>query len=444
MAADNRLIRKKVGEPDNVYEQVPDIEGIAIFNELGNLIGHLKGVGSHVSLDAGLRITESKALELFNTSGDRMGGLLASEDALELVGIDDSLNEKPVRLLGASTILQSESIGMKFQGTDVGNFLYCEVEYDVDGEKIYKIGTSPLDVVAYSEEFTSAADFTLTTAEAIVVSGLLANSYSEDFAVGGGSFRAENSSNNQVTIEYWITTNGAPPAADDIFEIIVPPRSGNNNGVAQASLTDTADAAITAGDTLQLTARVKGSGTVDITGSVELSTLRIQENVNVGALYGVANGIAGIEGGGVNYASPAANDVVLFFDQTTRTLKYCKFEDLLPESFIGWSEATAQTTDNDWTDVVTWEITQPPAGKVHYVEFKVRGKRTDSINAFMAQVSGIYVDGSVSGSTNIAKIGPSGINTRLQDDGGSNVIIQVRGRNNQDWDWNIEYKITED
>ena len=289
-----------------------------------------------VSKENGGDITGGNSIGFFDSDGNKKGDLKAETDALRMTARDSAGNEEVAVLKGATVVLQGELVGLQQQGAKPGNFVQLLGEYDVEGDKIYQLGSSPLDVAAYSEEFSNSSNVVVddTAAGTVVVSGTLVNNYTNPRAVGNAFCRIENSSNSDILLEAWITADGAAPDPGDIFEFIVPRQSGGAPGISFVSFNDTADTNINAGQALELRCRTAVAGTVLAAGATIPSTVKIQENTDIGALYLEAIAAVNAQSGSPTVETPNPADLLIYYPVAGGEAKVTRIRDMFGANIV--------------------------------------------------------------------------------------------------------------
>lgn len=98
------------------------------------------------------------------------------------------------------------------------------------------------------------------------------------------------------------------------------------------------------------------------------------------------------------------------------------------------------TTDNSWSTVSTVPVTA-----ARWFKAFIKSERVDdpvnNPDYYLGEFNGlVYLDGNgdcVADEDRISEVGRTQLNFRLQPSG-SDVLVQVRGRNNQDWSWELD------
>ena len=225
--------------------------------------------------------TTDQAIVFNDQNGEQAGYTVGDEVfGLGLVGRNPAEENLPVTIVGSSALISAETLGIKFPNAATGNFLRLNAEYDINGEQIFSIGTTPLDVNQYSEDFTNTNEIALNTSFQDVVTGVLVNTYQAQTSQAFGSGVLVNTSNQTVTVEVYVTVNDGAPAGDDIKTITVPRKSGSVNGEQPLNVEDTSSTLVNPGDTLQLKIRTT-SGSVTLAGSQRQNELGIVQNADI-------------------------------------------------------------------------------------------------------------------------------------------------------------------
>lgn len=202
-------------------------------------------------------------------------GLIGQDDQFGVViaGRDVSDAKTPITIDGSINLLTSDQILLKFNGAADGDFLRIGTKYEINGQDVFPLGSVPLDVIQYDEEFTkSDADLDLTGTPQIVINGVVANQYLADSSQAKTVFRLVNNGNSEAICEYYITINSAPPTPDDLQQITVP-----RDGDAIVSFDDTIQTTVNIGDDVQVFAS-EVSGSLTVTSTTFTTRLTLEQS----------------------------------------------------------------------------------------------------------------------------------------------------------------------
>ena len=284
------IIQQKDGAAANVYEKV--------FN--GN-----EGDIPVILADGSKAWVSPSTLGLVMKTGDNMSGPLSFDDntagivlkdangesvgyvagesnfGLFIAGTNDSSTaNRPVTIAASTALIAAETMALKFNGAEEGNFLRILNKVDIGGNDVFPVGTVALDVTQYDEEFTSTSNFVLDENWTTIVQGVVSNTYFNGSSQANFSFLVENNGNPSAgdrTLEYSITKNNTVPI--DIFELTV------NDGVSQiVSSSDTvSEGSINIGDTVEIQCRVKSpdDDNLNILGATITTRLQMEQQASI-------------------------------------------------------------------------------------------------------------------------------------------------------------------
>ena len=194
----------------------------------------------------------------------------------------DGLNQKtPVTIDGSTNLLSSEQLAIVFNGAVNGDFLRLTTKTDINGKDVFVVGSTPLDVIEYTESFTfSGADTVLTANYQTLISGVTINEYRSGTSQAITSFRIFNDDKQlSADVEFYVTVNGAVPLPDDLQVVTV----AKDNGVVTVSFDDTVQTTVNPTDTVTVHARqLTGDfGEVTVQSSTYSTTLDMVQNAAI-------------------------------------------------------------------------------------------------------------------------------------------------------------------
>jgi hypothetical protein len=223
----------------------------------------------------------NRPLLVTNADGTRIGEIFQDETyGLVLRAKDADESQLPVTLVGSTVVVGGENTMIKFNGAQEGNFLQLGAPLDLDGNIVFPLEATPLNVEVHSETATNASDLTVTTSYQPMITYVTTKSYQPDSSSASIQFRVENSSNQARELDYYITVNGAPPTPGDEFRATVPAKSQGANGVLLISTNDSSTSLINIGDTVTCQVKADASGAV-VTGTVLATKLKLTQNTSI-------------------------------------------------------------------------------------------------------------------------------------------------------------------
>ena len=216
--------------------------------------------------------------KIFVSSDVGQEGLIIGDDVfgLGLKGEDSEGSRRPVTLAGASSILAGDQIGLRSDTANSGDFVQLGLAYDFDGKLVYSMATTHIDVTAYSEEFESASYLPLTNTYQDVVTGVLVNQYDSESSFTEYIFNVRNDTNQNKTIEFYLTKNNGAPAEVLSRDI------GKGATVIITGSDSTSSGDLLVGEEIQLKARSTTGSDLTILADVSSpSTIKISQNASI-------------------------------------------------------------------------------------------------------------------------------------------------------------------
>jgi len=210
-------------------------------------------------------------------------GLIGADEnfGVLLAGRDQSLERTPVTIDGSTNLLSSEQLAVVFNGAANGDFLRLTTKTDINGQDVFLVGSTPLDVVEYSEEFTnSGPDTTLTSSYQEIIAGTTANQYRTDTSQAITTFKLfNNDKKDAAEVEFYVTVNGAPPTPDDLQIVTVP----KDNGEYVVNFDDTVQTTVNPGDVVSVHVRqlTGKDGEVSVLSSEYTTILTMVQNASL-------------------------------------------------------------------------------------------------------------------------------------------------------------------
>lgn len=311
------------------------------------------------------------------TSGNvvgAIGGGTNVDNTLEIIGttdLDTLAPNSPVRVRGSSTVLQTDQTGVKFDDASVGDFVVLLAENDVDGDKVYTLGSITLNFEVHREQITDTTDYLLTGVYQEVCAGLTTKGYLADSSQGVLSFRIENSGNADTEVEFYTAKNGVGTGKTYVRDI---PRrvGGATPSLTDISQNDTILSGITLGDEIQLFVRNNGGGTLTVKGTDLTTTIGLIQYSDVQATL---NEFHYIETDQSSEIDPALDDIMLAYDAGTRLPYSTTFADVrkvitpenekevrVPSDFDNIDSTKIYKIAVPFLDMGTYEVEIPAGG----------------------------------------------------------------------------------
>jgi hypothetical protein len=400
---DGKTKKIKIQKPQSTDDAVAPIIP-PVGNKLDKLKTAPQTVASIVGFLDDITLEQGSKLLINNSLGEKVGAIGSSDNlGLVITGANEEDFNESVSINGSSILIKSEVIYTEFESATEGNYLRLGKPVTIEGQEFFPLDTVPLDINEYSEDFSSSSVVSLNNTPQSIVSGVSTYNYRQDTSFGEYRFLVREESNRSTTIRYALVLNGNIPPLSEFRTY-----SLGANSSFTVSGTQTAQQDVAIGETFDIYVYVEETGQGRVTtvaGNIIPSTLTVTQTPTIG------NQIAGAETIG-QYGSNLQGI----------------------QSLTGLN-TIASTTDNTWTTVVS----VPVVNDVQFTSMKVLAKRTDVLDVYSAEVRANFILGVLDGQEIVSEIGPN-VNCRFMDDGGSNILFQVRGRIAQDWTWNINYK----
>ena len=287
-------------------------------NRIGIDLGSMITTGWRVYIYEGESMS---TISLKDDSGNLRGEISGTDDfGMTVVGKNDTGSSDVLTLVGSTTLVAGDQVAMQFNGASDGNFLRILNKTEINGQDVFLLSTTPLDVIEYSETFIDSTDKILNTSYQDIVAGNVVNEYRADTSIANTACKIENTSNTARVIDYYLSVNDAAPTPDDLQSATVPAKSGNTNGNLDLSFSDTSQTLIGVGAKVSLKIKLAATATgVTVKGTVSDSKLLIEQTasiVNVGQAVSDVSADTVLQGSnyfrltsGSNYTLPAASTV---------------------------------------------------------------------------------------------------------------------------------------
>jgi len=214
----------------------------------------------------------SRGMTIRDFSDEQTGFIIGVGERIEIRSQNLIGQGGPIDLHGEQFKMFANQNAMHFNNSSEGEFVKLGFLITQGGKTTFTLGTSPLDVNAFCEQFADNTDVALTATFQDIVQGTLVNTFNAGNSVGDIIFRVNNTTNQVRDFEYYISINDAAPGANLVTAAI------GKSAVIIVSDGDSIQTTINPGDTISVKVRdTTGAGNLIVEGTILASQIQLCE-----------------------------------------------------------------------------------------------------------------------------------------------------------------------